>query len=213
MIGAVLVWFPSAAHAGNRNPRVIPPQTTAYGGYSQLAAAWWQWILQTPGSTSPLSDTNGEFAAVNQSGPVWFLAGNSGGTSERTVTVPAGKALFFPVLNAFDTEDGTVPEMRAGLAALIDTASDMDVEIDGKSIGNLTSYREQSVEFAIDLPADNIFGDPTLAGHYEPVVDDGIYLLVAPLRVGAHTIHFHGTTTLTGFTLDVTYHLTVAPSE
>ena len=42
--------------------------------------------------------TNG---AQGQSGPVWFLTGVliKGGTAKRDCTVPAGRMLFFPILN------------------------------------------------------------------------------------------------------------------
>ena len=54
---------------------------------------------------NPLTDQTGQFGAVNQPiGNVWFLAGNGGGATVRTVTIPAGKALFFPVANVFDVE-------------------------------------------------------------------------------------------------------------
>ena len=46
-----------------------------------------------------MGDTTGEFASLGQSGPVWFLAGTFGSTVTRTVTIPAGKTLFFPILN------------------------------------------------------------------------------------------------------------------
>jgi hypothetical protein len=35
--------------------------------------------------------------------------------------------------------------------------------------------------------------------------------MLAPLSVGEHTVHFGGTYSDFGFTLDITYHLTVAP--
>lgn len=53
-------------------------------------------------TSSPLFDT----ADVNagQTGHVWFLGGNfTGGSENRTATIPAGVALFFPILNtSFD---------------------------------------------------------------------------------------------------------------
>jgi len=48
---------------------------------------------------NPLLDQTGANAAIGQSGPVWFLAGTTGGTAERAITVPAGKSLFFPLVN------------------------------------------------------------------------------------------------------------------
>ena len=50
-------------------------------------------------SINPLLDQTGQNAALGQSGEVWFLAGTTGGSAERTVTVPPGKALFFPIVN------------------------------------------------------------------------------------------------------------------
>src|SRR6059058_3845619 len=85
----------------NVTPAQYPPA-------SHLATRWWQWALGTPASENPLTDTTGQFAAVNQSpsGRIWFLAGNFGGTTVRTITVPKGAALFFPIVNVFDVEDG-----------------------------------------------------------------------------------------------------------
>src|SRR5258708_29726222 len=81
---------------------------SAYPPSSLLAAQWWQWALETPTSQNPLADQTGQFGAVNQpNGNVWFLAGNFGGATVRTVTIPAGKALFLPVANVFDVERGT----------------------------------------------------------------------------------------------------------
>src|SRR6185437_3171085 len=71
--------------------------------YNQLAVAWWQYVLGQPAATNPLQDTTGAHCATGQTGPVFFLAGTSGsGTVTRQCTVPAGKQLFFPLLNAFD---------------------------------------------------------------------------------------------------------------
>jgi hypothetical protein len=94
-------------------PGVVSAQS-AYPPASHLAAQWWQWALETPTSVNPLQDPTGQFGAVNQShGNVWFLAGNTGGVTVRTVTIPAGKALFFPVANTFDVEDGTASGVGA----------------------------------------------------------------------------------------------------
>ena len=40
-----------------------------YPPASHLATSWWQWALETPASENPLTDTTGQFAAVNQRGP------------------------------------------------------------------------------------------------------------------------------------------------
>ena len=104
---AAIATCPSVASAENFN--IAPIQSHPHGQtYSQWAAQWWQWALETPASENPLTDTTGQFAVVNQSGRVWFLAGNVGGTTVRTITVPSGKALFFPIVNVFDVEDAII---------------------------------------------------------------------------------------------------------
>src|SRR5512139_231466 len=117
-------------------PKPLPPNSNAYGmGYAELTAGWLEWLLAIPNATSPLFDTDGSDAAVGQSGNVWFLVGNaSGGDTERTVTVPAGKALFFPIVNFFwvnlpewgDTPWSPTQEawVRDYLADTVDTAQD-----------------------------------------------------------------------------------------
>ena len=64
--------------------------------------------------------------------------------------------------------------------------------------------------FHVNLPAENPFGAP--AGIYGPTVADGVYLLVAPLRPGAHTITFGGTGSLNGTPnpQEITYILVVS---
>jgi hypothetical protein len=49
---------------------------SAYSRAKLLAAQWWQWALAEPARENPLLDTTGQFAAVNQRGRVWFLAGD-----------------------------------------------------------------------------------------------------------------------------------------
>jgi len=187
---------------------------------SHLATGWWQWALETPASENPLTDTTGQFAAVNQSGRVWFLAGNSGGTTVRTITVPSGKALFFPIVNVFDVEDATirgggvfflvphpVQTAQAFVATVITTATGLSCEVDGSPIPITTDNLERSTPFGLQLPADNILGVP--AGAYFPAIDSGYYVLLSSLSAGQHTIHFAGTLTFFSLSLDVTYNITV----
>jgi hypothetical protein len=89
------------------------------------------------------------------------------------------------------------------------------VTVDGVAITNLR--RVQSKVFAVALPKDNVFDAPCTgaglgdvpAGIYSPAVDDGFYVLIDPLSVGNHTLHFHAENLSQGFTQDVTYSLTV----
>jgi hypothetical protein len=201
----------------NGNPGILPPQAGAFGTtYAELQAEWWQWALGIPVAENPLLDATGENAALDQEGKVFFLAGSFGGVYERTCQVPAGKALFFPVVNniwiGFPGDPPTpIEELRAIIAGWIDATEDVvSCEIDGEPIKNLGAYRTQSPVFDVEIPVDpdgwQAWGIP--AGIDGPCVDDGIYLLLAPLSVGEHTIRF-----IVPDVMDVTYNLTVVPSK
>ena len=103
--------------------------------------------------------------------------------------------------------------MRASAAAFIDGATNLSVKVDGKAIKNLP--RVQSQVFEVAVPEENVFDAPCLgnapAGIYSPAVDDGFYVRLNPLQIGNHTLHFHAENPSQGFTLDVTYNLTVVP--
>jgi hypothetical protein len=202
----------SAGQGNQGNPGILPSQSHVQGkSYGQWAAAWWEWAYSIPADQNPITDTTGEFSGVGQSGPVFFLAGNYGGITVRECTVPAGKALLFPLLNQswvqFPSDPPfSIAELRDIVAPFVDDPA-LECEIDGRPVQNLLDYREQSSVFSITVPEGNLLGlDP---GTYAPCLDDGYYLMLAPLQSGRHTIHFTAQTADHGFSLDVTYHLTV----
>ncbi len=209
------------------SPEVLPFDSAHYGKtYAEWSGAWWQWALSIPVDMNPVSDLTGTFAGVGQSGPVWFLAGtwsSSTGPTTRTVTVPPGKALFFPIIN---TVWVNAPELgddpwsdaqrdfaRSVIGPFIDDAYNLRCEIDGVAVANLQDYRCQTPdgsEYMVTFPDNNIWGLPKPAT-YGPSVDDGICVMLAPLPPGQHTIRFaaesfwFGTPT----SLDVTYYIKV----
>lgn len=82
--------------------QIVEPGRTLFGkSYNELTGEWWNWGLKEPAETNVILDETGMFCDLNQSGKVWFLAGNFfTGTTVRECTVPIGKALFFPLVNA-----------------------------------------------------------------------------------------------------------------
>ncbi len=196
-IGVILglMLAPTVTQASsNPNTNVLTVDSTPYGMmYGEWSVKWWQWAVSIPAATNPLTDTKGQFCDVNQSGNVWFLAGTTGGSATRTCTIPAGKAIFLPIVNQFDCcESGqTVDDMRKNVTYQIDNVTSMDFKLDGVSMQNLFSYRAPSPRiFDLILPDGNIFGVPP--GVYGPTVSDGYYLMLAPLHKGQHTIDFAG---------------------
>jgi hypothetical protein len=223
----IAVWLiggsTSPAWAGSRGASVIPPIAKMYGmTYGEWSARWWQWAYSLSVDENPFFDVAGDCSngANGQSGPVWFLTGviNESGTAVRNCTVPSGKALFFPILNAecsaLEGNGSTEEALRACAIGLIGNEVSLAAEIDGVSIGHLEAYRTSSPLFSFGpLPDDNVlqyFGYTASAGATSLAVADGFYVMLTPLSVGQHTIHFTGGIPDV-FTLDITYNLTIAP--
>jgi hypothetical protein len=79
-------------------------------------------------------------------------------------------------------------------APCIDAVDVLSVEVDGQLIEDLKRFRVKSVPFDIALPPDNLLGiniKEKPFGIYSPAIDDGFYVMLKPLDVGMHTIHFH----------------------
>jgi hypothetical protein len=132
------------------------------------------------------------------------------------LSVPEGELLFFPVINNVwinspnlgqGPENISVRELRSEAAPLINGASNLSATVDGIAVKGLR--RVKSEVFVVVLPKENVFGAP--AGLYSPAVDDGVYVLLDPLHVGKHTLHFHAENLSVKpvFIQDVTYNLTV----
>lgn len=223
---AVALLETTTAFAWNPNPGVLPPSSHPFGRtYGQWSNAWWQWALSIPASVNPLLDTTGAHCREGQSGKVWFLAGTTGGAAvTRNCTIPAGKALFFPIVNFVNDNlecpptpptTFTVDQLHDQLDAAIDTVNTLKANVDGVTIRDIMQlYRAKTdnSSFSVTLPSDNLFGCPALVGKQSPLTSDGYYLMLAPLSAGSHTIHFKGGTS-TGFTSEVTYHLLVRNTD
>ncbi|MHC1765870.1 MAG: hypothetical protein AB9869_16490 [Verrucomicrobiia bacterium] len=219
------------------NPGISPPEANAYGAsYHEWAARWWQWVAAIPLGQNPAVDDTGQYAAEGQSGHVWFLTDVGPGTLgpgdaiTRTCDIPVGKALFFPVWNViwftvpgvdcpveqdplewFLENEGWIRELMGSV-----TIEEVSCEIDGRPIQNLDRYHVQSPVFTMDLPENNIlWPEPQV---FTACMSDGMYLMLAPLSAGPHTIHSRAVLEWSFFPgghsyVDVTYHLTVVPAN
>ncbi|MEI6779609.1 MAG: hypothetical protein WCQ21_01705 [Verrucomicrobiota bacterium] len=223
-LGAASVAWADGGNQGN--PGVLPPQSHPYGkSYGAWGAEWWKWAYSIPAAKNPIQDTTGAFGSLNQSGPVWFLAGTFGSAAERTLTIPSGKGIFFPIFNyfndypcpdsAFQPAPGQTLEefLAAGAAAYIDQPADlaMAVQVDGVELKNPFNYRAASHLVTFTADPTWVTLDPCVTGGPQFGVSDGYWVMLAPLPKGEHTIHISAAATFPwgGFNLDVTYHLTV----
>jgi len=201
------------------------PTSEGQQGRGNLAAAWWNWGFAT--SPSPLEGSygiedprcDGEYVDG-----VFFVAGNTGGASERTCTVPAVTPIFFPVFNVICGEAPTVPTdggftgdpepypqcAQAFLSNCLAEPSEWFATLDGE---DLQVRRMASGVFDWTVASDdNPFGVP--ADTYESASDGLWVYLPRGLEPGEYTLHFGGTFYCQGpteppFSLDVTYHLIV----
>jgi hypothetical protein len=101
---------------------------------------------------------------------------------------------------------------RSFAAAFINGATNLSVTLDGLPTGPM--HHTVSPVFEVALPSDNVFVAPCgglSSGIYSPAVDEGYYVRLNPLSVGAHTLHIHAENPNFGFVLDVTYNLSIVP--
>jgi hypothetical protein len=224
--------FHAQATDSNKIPRVIPPQADFRGfSYGEWEAEWWSFLFLIPvvDGSHPILN-GGAFAIVNG---VLFLCPAYYPTVDPpyqvSVIVSPGTAIFVPVVSQECSQiepppsyGGNEAEMRACANGIIDQTSGLFAVIDGQAAENLGAYRVQSPMFEFGpLPANSIFqyfsADPTGRDEFEGVtsfsVDAGVYLLLAPLSVGNHTLHVGGTYDVFGFTADTTFNITVVPSK
>ena len=208
-----------SARAGEEkpDPRVHAVDAKVEGKtFAEWSAAWWQWAIRIPKDRNPVLDKTGAFAGEGQDGPVWFLAGNVGGKTTRKCVVPAGKPVFFPVLNTteYAPPDGAdEKKLLAQVKVEMDRATDLEATLDGKPITGLKRSRVASAVFTLtgpDKAADALSED---AVGKQKAASDGYWVMLKPLSVGKHTLHFKGKLKAVKgaepFDLDVTYELTV----
>ena len=100
-LAAFLTAAPAAARGQGGN--VIPHQATYQNlTYGQWQARWQQWGISIPATPSHPFFAGGNVLQA-QTGSVWFLAGvdefTPGDRENRSITIPSGIALFFPIVN------------------------------------------------------------------------------------------------------------------
>jgi hypothetical protein len=216
-----------AAIDATPSPTFAPDESPYGRSLGQWAAAWWTWALELPRTDHPIA---GGPCTAGQEGDVFFLAGNFGGAETRTCTVPAGKALMFPLLNSIcwpnpESEgcDTASTDAELGLCAsrIFDSgpAHTMAVTLDGAVIVDPESYRASTGHFS--WPPPTFPESEWLAPALGPIgpnacgipegdrfgVGDGYWMILRPLAPGAHVLRITASIANT-IDIDVTYQLT-----
>jgi len=169
--------------------------------WEKWAAIWCRWLLSIPKRQNPAIDETGRYCSMNQDNEnVWFLTGTFGnvGRINRKCNVPAGRAIFFPILVKEDSlqEDSdlkTEEDLKKRCLDATNRLVHIEATINGTKVDRLENYRVQSEVFDLTFPEDNIYDmRPGLTRS----VCDGYWLFVKPLPAGRHYIYFRGETLL-----------------
>lgn len=179
--------------------------------------AWWSWAFNVPKATNPLLKNGAIDCSAGQQGKVWFLAGNFGGTSKRSCTIPPSKALFFPIYNSVwwtpapGTDIGCKDEVdcRRKAGRSLGTLN-YTCKIDGQDCAwqyAIVRAQSDSLPFTINNDSILVTEYEEIPGTRDISISDGFWVMLPPLTVGQHKVRF--TAKADDFVLDVSYNLTV----
>ncbi|MDX8399117.1 MAG: hypothetical protein R8K20_02580, partial [Gallionellaceae bacterium] len=138
---------------------------------------------------------SGAHCDVGQQGNIWFLAGGFGSSKiQRSCVIPAGKYIFFPVVNMVyyprkENNGYTCEQAKVNAAVNNDKALDLHVELDGIAVKNPKRFRARTEKCF------NIF--EKIPREYQPYnaypsASDGYWIGLRPLQKGKHTLRFGG---------------------
>ncbi|UCC22890.1 MAG: hypothetical protein JSW23_02140 [Planctomycetota bacterium] len=181
--------------------------------YGQWSVEWFKWVEAIPEDENPLFSDGEVDLSIGQDGKVWFLAGSWIGPAERQGTVPADKALFFPIFNiwAYNSpgETYTEEELRAMCEGFVDMVSVLSCTVDGDALPVSSVLRPKSI-LRFQSPAFALDG---ILGEVDLVVCDGYWVMLPPLSEGEHEIHFHAEIPEYEIVQDVIYNITVVDED
>lgn len=217
------------ASAGGVN--ILPPSSLPYGlSYEEWSAKWWQWSLSQ--ATNKIEYGGSAGLCEGPASEVRFLAGGPyPAASVRRITVSDKVALFFPVLTVWVDNSGcpafttlSADQLLAQAEGMWGSVTETSCTIDGELVAGMEDptnsiYLVQSPPFSYTTaPKHNVlagaYGESCIGGDTTiyPALSDGIFLMLAPLKPGKHTIHLVGIVgpaTAPYVDVDVTYDITV----
>lgn len=201
------VFFWSAVARGTDPGFTVPPMESVAGkSQAEWSQAWWQWAGSFDRHISPIADTDGSLCNSRQSGPVWFLAGTYGTKRTiRTCSVPAGKYIFFPLINyvVMPPQDRPISceAVRTEARRITDEPAALLVDLDGTTVEDLARFRQATTQ-CFNMGA---LAEPPLDVY--PSASNGYYVMLKPLEPGTYELNFGGA--LPGMLQAVTYTLEV----
>ena len=184
-----------------------------YGTYADFSARWWQWAFSLPAENHPIS---GGDCAQGQVDDAWFLAGTFSSPAVRDCTVPAGKRLFFPIINSvvfkaaggFRGEQNTLLTMRQGAAGFPDSAESITCTVNTETCD---FHRVKSPAFSVLAQQNKGLVPPgylKVPAHTDQIVADGFWVLLESVEDG-DIIYFRAEDGDGNVLQEVTYNITV----
>jgi hypothetical protein len=196
-------------------------------GYADLMEIGDKWLFTAKEGENPAEDPDGKFSeAAYQPNPnVTILAPNFGGISNRTLTIPASKPVYVPILGItgwYFANDPCDPTYGPAPGQSIEAFFGQEIEaymadmksvtatLDGKDIvPDLTKYLVYSKAYQLEIL--EIFQDPNCdnSGKKANAMSGG-YSLLMKIPKGKHVLNYKGVfKDEPDFEAEVTWNLTV----
>ncbi|MEV7025219.1 signal protein [Kitasatospora sp. NPDC093558] len=158
---------------------------------AELQSQWWTWAASTVKARNPVLDQDGRLCAQGQKDGIWFLAGTTGGTVQRSCTVPVGTPVAFPLVNLFGQASDCIEFMDAAKgSATLDGSPLTPEKLDATPIRM----------YAVD-------GNPFTSEASANTWSCGLWVRLDPLTPGTHELTIRGESG--SFSTGVDYHLDV----
>jgi hypothetical protein len=190
------VWLLAASGvaAQTATTPVLDPQQKVDGvSQAEYAERWWQWATRLPDGVRAYQDPSGAQCGMNQSGPVWFLAGTEGTMRvSRQCDVPSGHFIFFPVITMIvHAGPGRPIDCKTAQAHVRDNndhLAEASVMLDGRVIQQVDLHRIRSARCF------DAYTNAQYLEHHEayvPAAIDGYWNMLGPLSEGTHHLVVH----------------------
>jgi len=203
-----------APYDANSNPGILPPDSVVQGmTYAEWIASWWKYVLSLPAPQNPIPPGTGPDCMLQCVEDVVMVVTNDWKGAPIQCEAPAGTMLLIPIeypecstLEGEPFYGGDEAELRACVQKFY--FQDLEASIDGVEVQNLGAFFIPATPlYQFTVPDNNILGVPAASGES---VANGIFLMLAPLSPGKHTIYTHAFSAQANFTVEKTLVLTVS---
>jgi uncharacterized protein YecT (DUF1311 family) len=186
---------------------VVPPRSSvAETSLPEWTTGFWRRLKAIPEKSSPAMDTTGARCSMNQSGPVWFLAGSfDGGRVSRICRIPEGKYVLVTLLsglvNPSAGSTASCAKLKDTMSVYMDGVSKMRASLDGNELQGLSRHRHGS--------PDCFYFEDAEGKRTGPAYSEGYWIMLKPLPRGNHVLRYGATADADGFSQDIIYTLVV----